>query len=58
MEVQKCSNILDDYISIELVLLRPLIKLQSHDEKYLLIESQSLAGVQSGSNINTLHKNT
>ena len=58
MEVQKCSNILDDYISIGLVLLRPLIKLQSHDEKYLLIESQSLADVQSGSNINTLHKNT
>ena len=44
MEVQKCSNILDDYISIGLVLLRPLIKLQSHDEKYLLIESQYLAG--------------
>ena len=58
MEVQKCSNILDDYVSIGLVLLRPLIKLQSHDEKYLLIESQSLAGVQSGSNSNTLHKNT
>ena len=58
MEVQQSSNILDDYISIELVLLRPLIKLQSHDEKYLLIESQSFAGVQSGSNINTLHKNT
>ena len=27
-------------------------------KKYLLIESQSLAGVQSGSNINTLHKST
>ena len=58
MKVQKCSNILDDYISIGLVLLRPLIKLQSHDEKYLLIGSQSLAGVQSGSIINTLHKST
>lgn len=46
MKVQKCSNILDDYISIRLVLLHPLIKLQYHDEKYLLIESQqSLAGV-------------
>ena len=58
MKVQKCSNILDDYISIGLVLLHPLIKLQSLDEKYLLIESQSLAGVQSGLNINTLHKST
>ena len=45
MKVQKCSNILDDYILIGLVLLHPLIKLQSHDEKFLPIESQSLAGV-------------